>query len=161
MLFRSCFHCPCSFPAKCHFLYLYRNKILFKLYHIHLENATPFHAYDCLYVYPAQIKNTRQKKFLKSPLPGIFFMMLGQLPSNLRYLRIVPCCALPQSTSIFAYRGTVVPLLCSYEGGSQGFSPTYEQAHVGERPLSPGILLSVINRCNIDNCKVFIVKRML
>ena len=32
---------------------------------------------------------------------------------------------------IFAYRGIIIPLLCSYWGGSQGLSPTYEQAHVG------------------------------
>ena len=32
---------------------------------------------------------------------------------------------------IFAYRGIIIPLLCSYQGGSQGLSPTYEQAHVG------------------------------
>ena len=32
---------------------------------------------------------------------------------------------------IFAYRGIIIPLLCSYRGGSKGLSPTYEQAHVG------------------------------
>ena len=32
---------------------------------------------------------------------------------------------------IFAYRGIIIPLLCSYQGGSYGLSPTYEQAHVG------------------------------
>ena len=32
---------------------------------------------------------------------------------------------------IFAYRGIIIPLLCSYRGGSQGLSPTYERAHVG------------------------------
>ena len=32
---------------------------------------------------------------------------------------------------IFAYRGIIIPLLCSYRGGSQGHTPTYEQAHVG------------------------------
>ena len=36
-----------------------------------------------------------------------------------------------QSYPIFAYRGIIIPLLCSYRGGSQGLSPTYEQAHVG------------------------------
>ena len=46
-------------------------------------------------------------------------------------LRIVPCCALPQSCPLVAYRGIIIPLLCSYRGGSQGLSPTYEQAHVG------------------------------
>ena len=46
-------------------------------------------------------------------------------------LWIVPCFALPQSYPIFAYRGIIIPLLCSYRGGSQGLSPTYERAHVG------------------------------
>ena len=32
---------------------------------------------------------------------------------------------------IFAYRGIIIPLLCSYRGGSQGLSPTYERARVG------------------------------
>ena len=32
---------------------------------------------------------------------------------------------------IFAYRGIIIPLLCSYRGGSKGLLPTYEQAHVG------------------------------
>ena len=27
--------------------------------------------------------------------------------------------------------GIIIPLLCSYRGGSKGLSPTYEQAHVG------------------------------
>ena len=31
---------------------------------------------------------------------------------------------------LFAYRGIIIPLLCSYRGGSQGLSSTYEQAHV-------------------------------
>ena len=46
----------------------------------------------------------------------------------------------PTFLPIFAYRGTIVPLLCSYWGGAKGLSPTYEQAHVGERPFDPGIL---------------------
>ena len=46
-------------------------------------------------------------------------------------LRIVPYFVLPQSCPIFAYREAYAPLLCSYWGGSQGLSPTYEQAHVG------------------------------
>ena len=50
--------------------------------------------------------------------------------------RIVPCCALPQSCPIVAYRGIIIPLLCSYRGGSQGLSPTYEQAHVGSDLLT-------------------------
>ena len=47
------------------------------------------------------------------------------------YKRQVPCYALPQSSSTFAYRGIIILLLCSYRGGPQGPSPTYEQAHVG------------------------------
>ena len=35
------------------------------------------------------------------------------------------------SIRIYTYRGTIIPLLCSYWGGAQGHSPTYEQAHVG------------------------------
>ena len=38
---------------------------------------------------------------------------------------------LAHSTPVFAYRGIIIPLLCSYRGGSQGLSSTYEQAHVG------------------------------
>ena len=34
----------------------------------------------------------------------------------------------------------VIPVY--YDVGSQGLSPTYEQAHVGERPCDPGIILS-------------------
>ena len=37
---------------------------------------------------------------------------------------------LAHSTPVFAYRGIIIPLLCSYQGGSQGLSSTYEQAHV-------------------------------
>ena len=33
-------------------------------------------------------------------------------------LRIASCYALPQSYPIFAYRGIIIPLLCSYRGGS-------------------------------------------
>ena len=32
---------------------------------------------------------------------------------------------------VYAYRGIIIPLLCSYRGGSKSLSPTYEQAHVG------------------------------
>ena len=46
-------------------------------------------------------------------------------------LRIVPYFVLPQSCPIFAYREAYAPLSCSYWGGFQGLSPTYEQAHVG------------------------------
>ena len=45
---------------------------------------------------------------------------------------------------IFAYRGIYIPLLCSYRGGSQGLSPTYERAHV-VRPFDPGIIIYDIN----------------
>ena len=37
---------------------------------------------------------------------------------------------------IFAYRGIIIPLLCSYWGGSQGLSPTYERAHVSSDLLT-------------------------
>ena len=37
---------------------------------------------------------------------------------------------------IFAYRGAYAPLLSSYFGGSQGHSPTFEQAHVGSDLLT-------------------------
>ncbi|MDY4097910.1 MAG: helix-turn-helix transcriptional regulator, partial [Lachnospiraceae bacterium] len=43
---------------------------------------------------------------------------------------------LPQSCKIFAYRGAYAPLLSSYFGGSQGHSPTFEQAHVGSDLLT-------------------------
>ena len=56
---------------------------------------------------------------------------VGGKSPRLWYLRIAPCYALPQFSPIFAYRGIIIPLLCSYRGGSQGLSPTYEQAHVG------------------------------
>ncbi len=36
----------------------------------------------------------------------------------------------PTILPVFAYRGIIIPLLCSYRGGSQGLSSTYEQAHV-------------------------------
>ena len=38
---------------------------------------------------------------------------------------------------IFAYRGIKIPLLCSYRGGSQGLSTTYEQTHVVLDLLTP------------------------
>ena len=31
----------------------------------------------------------------------------------------------------YSHIAGIIPLLCSYWGGSQGLSPTYEQAHVG------------------------------
>lgn len=40
------------------------------------------------------------------------------------------------SCPIVAYRGITIPLLCSYLGGSQGLSPTHEQAHVGSDLLT-------------------------
>ncbi len=77
----------------------------------------------------------------------ILYYDVGVKSPQLRCLRIVPCVALPQSflrsasvgakhvplahsTPVFAYRGIIIPLLCSYRGGSQGLSSTYEQAHV-------------------------------
>ena len=42
----------------------------------------------------------------------------------------------PTIPQIFAYRGITIPLLCSYLGGSQGLSPTHEQAHVGSDLLT-------------------------
>ncbi|MDD7049487.1 MAG: hypothetical protein PUI41_00980, partial [Lachnospiraceae bacterium] len=47
-----------------------------------------------------------------------------------------------QSCKIFAYRGAYAPLLSSYFGGSQGHSPTFEQAHVGSDLLT---LVSLYN----------------
>ena len=44
--------------------------------------------------------------------------------------RILKVRSTEQSTPVFAYRGIIIPLLCSYRGGSQGLSSTYEQAHV-------------------------------
>ena len=55
---------------------------------------------------------------------------VGVKSPQLCCLRIVPCVTLPQSSPVFAYRGIIIPLLCSYLGGSQGLSSTYEQAHV-------------------------------
>ena len=53
------------------------------------------------------------------------------------------------SPPIFAYRGIIIPLLCSYRGGSQCLSPTYEQAHVGLDLLT---LVSYILRRIHDSC---------
>ena len=53
-------------------------------------------------------------------------MMLGSKDA----IRIVPYFVRPQFYPIFAYREAYAPLLCSYRGGSQGLSSTYEQAHV-------------------------------
>ena len=41
------------------------------------------------------------------------------------------CSVLRTPTILSNIRGIYIPLLCSYWGGSQGLSPTYEQAHVG------------------------------
>ena len=54
--------------------------------------------------------------------------------------------ALPQSAPVFAYRGIIIPLLCSYRGGSQGLSSTYEQAHVDLDLLT---LASSYSDCNL------------
>jgi len=69
---------------------------------------------------------------------------VGVKSPRLWYLRIVSCYALPQISPIFAYRGIIIPLLCSYRGGTQGLSPIYEQAHVG-LDLLP--LVSLYNLC--------------
>ena len=76
-------------------------------------------------------------------------MMPGQkpptlIPANCSVLR-TPTILPP----IFAYRGIIIPLLCSYRGGSQGLSPTYEQAHVGLDLLT---LVSYILRRIHDSC---------
>ena len=42
----------------------------------------------------------------------------------------------------YSHIAGIIPLLCSYWGGSQGLSPTYEQAHVCERPFDPGIIIN-------------------
>ena len=47
---------------------------------------------------------------------------------------------------IFAYRGIIIPLLCSYRGGSKGLSPTYEQAHVGLDLLTLASLYFILLR---------------
>ena len=45
---------------------------------------------------------------------------------------------------LFAYRGIIIPLLCSYRGGSKSLSPTYDQAHVGLDLFPPGIIYYTI-----------------
>lgn len=80
------------------------------------------------------MKSSKTDDFIKFFLPAALMASyndVGVKSPGLRCLRIVPCCALSQSYPIFAYRGIYIPLLCSYRGGSQGLSPTYEQAHVG------------------------------
>ena len=54
---------------------------------------------------------------------------------------------------IFAYRGIIIPLLCSYRGGSQGLSPTYEQAHVGLD------LLTLVSSKSEDSTSFYVVLR--
>ena len=56
--------------------------------------------------------------------------MLGSKDPNYDAYGLFRASALLQSSPIFAYRGIIIPLLCSYRGGSQGLSSTYEQAHV-------------------------------
>ena len=54
---------------------------------------------------------------------------------------------------IFAYRGIIIPLLCSYRGGSKGLSPTYEQAHVGLD------LLTLVSSKSEDSTSFYVVLR--
>ena len=54
--------------------------------------------------------------------------------------RIVPCCALPQSCPDSRISWDYIPLLCSYLGGPQDVSHTYEQAPVWETSCDPGIV---------------------
>jgi len=53
---------------------------------------------------------------------------------------------LAHSTPVFAYRGIIIPLLCSYRGGSQGLSSTYEQAHVD---------LDLLTLASLNNVEIF------
>ena len=48
----------------------------------------------------------------------LLFCDVGVKSPRLWYLRIASCYALPQSYQVFAYRGIIIPLLCSYRGGS-------------------------------------------
>ena len=58
-------------------------------------------------------------------------MMLNELFSDSSVLSdSTDCSALPQSYTLFAYRGTYIPLLCSYCGVSQGHETTSVQAQV-------------------------------
>ena len=63
--------------------------------------------------------------------------------------RIVGVRSTEQSYPIFAYRGIIIPLLCSYRGGAQGLSPTYEQAHVGLDLLTLASLYKTLNEKSI------------
>ena len=54
---------------------------------------------------------------------------------------------------LFAYRGIIIPLLCSYRGGSKGLSPTYEQAHVGLD------LLTLVSSKSEDSTSFYVVLR--
>ena len=54
---------------------------------------------------------------------------------------------------IFAYRGIIIPLLCSYRSGSKGLSPTYEQAHVGLD------LLTLVSSKSEDSTSFYVVLR--
>ena len=57
-------------------------------------------------------------------------MMSGAKAPDFDAYGLLRATALPQSYRIFAYRGIIIPLLCSYRGGSQGHSTTCVQAHV-------------------------------
>ena len=58
-------------------------------------------------------------------------MMLGSKDPNYDAYGLFRAAHFHNPAQYFAYRGIYIPLLCSYRGGSQGPSPTYEQAHVG------------------------------
>ena len=59
---------------------------------------------------------------------------------------------------LFAYRGIIIPLLCSYRGGSYGLLPTYEQAHVGLDLLTLASLKLQKRRCPKGDA-VFLTKK--
>jgi len=59
-----------------------------------------------------------------------YCMMLGAKAPNYDAYGLFRASHSHNPPPIFAYRGIIIPLLCSYRGGSQGLSSTYEQAHV-------------------------------
>ena len=67
---------------------------------------------------------------LNSSVALICLYRLGCQNTQIWIQRIVPCFALPQSHTIFAYRGANAPLLCSYCCVSRCHTTTYVQEHV-------------------------------
>ena len=61
---------------------------------------------------------------------GLFRALHSHNPFYAPLRSVLNMCHWHISTPVFAYRGIIIPLLCSYRGGSQGLSSTYEQAHV-------------------------------